>query len=67
MRQLRVRLTETHTHAGKDHPPGAELTLAEHDALWLTDHRKAVLVRGRRTESTDTQAAQPAAQEPTHE
>jgi hypothetical protein len=54
MRQIRVRLTEPHTHAGKDHLPGAELTLAEHDAIWLTDRRKAVLVRGRRTETLDT-------------
>jgi hypothetical protein len=64
---MRVRLTEPHTHAGTPHPAGAELTLAAHDALWLTDRRKAVLVRGRRSEPTDTQAAQPAAQEQTHE
>lgn len=54
MRQIRVRLTDSHTHAGKGYLPGAELTLAEHDALWLTDRRKAVPVRGRRPEPTDT-------------
>lgn len=54
MRQIRVRLTEPHTHAGTPCAPGTELTLPEHDALWLTAHRKAVFVRGRRTEPTDT-------------
>lgn len=51
---MRVRLTQTHTHAGTAYPPGTELALPEHDALWLLDRRKAVAVRVRRTEPTDT-------------
>lgn len=66
MRQIRVRLTEPHTHAGTRHAPGTELTLPEHDALWLLDQRKAQPMRLRASMNPETQAAEPAAPEPTH-
>lgn len=35
---MRIKLTQSHTHAGVLHPSGAALDLPEHDARWLIRH-----------------------------
>lgn len=37
-----VKLTQPHTHAGRDYPPGATLTLLADQADWLISLGKAV-------------------------
>ncbi|MBK1614996.1 hypothetical protein CKO44_16120 [Rubrivivax gelatinosus] len=46
---VKVKLIKPHTHAGEQLDPGAELSVSEADASWLTEHQVA--------ERTDTPAA----------
>lgn len=57
----RITLTASHTHAGRDYPPGATLTLPRDSADWL-------IALGRARDATEPQppanATEPAAHTP---